>query len=75
MTSAARTRPRRSARWCTDDSSACHFSELLLADSPELEVTQTADDVEARLEFGPEAEPGTEIDETIGFEPGGGGTK
>jgi oligopeptide transport system ATP-binding protein len=33
---------------------ACHFSELLLAHSPELEVTQTTDDVEAYLEFGPE---------------------
>ena len=32
--------------------SACHFSELLLQDSPKLEVTQTADDVEAAIEFG-----------------------
>jgi oligopeptide transport system ATP-binding protein len=31
---------------------ACHFSELLLEESPELVVTQTADDVEAALEFG-----------------------
>jgi oligopeptide transport system ATP-binding protein len=30
---------------------ACHFSELLLAHSPELEVTQTTDDVEAHVEF------------------------
>jgi oligopeptide transport system ATP-binding protein len=30
---------------------ACHFSELLLAHNPELEVTQTTDDVEAHLEF------------------------
>jgi oligopeptide transport system ATP-binding protein len=30
---------------------ACHFSELLLAHSPVLEVTQTTDDVEAHLEF------------------------
>jgi len=30
---------------------ACHFSELLLTDSPELEVTQTTDDVEAHVEF------------------------
>jgi oligopeptide transport system ATP-binding protein len=31
---------------------ACHFSELLLAQSPELEVTQTAEEVEAHLELG-----------------------
>ena len=31
---------------------ACHFSELLLAHSPELEVTQTTEEVEAHLEFG-----------------------
>jgi oligopeptide transport system ATP-binding protein len=31
---------------------ACHFSELLLEDSPELVVTQTSDDVEAAVEFG-----------------------
>jgi oligopeptide transport system ATP-binding protein len=31
---------------------ACHFSELLLADSPELEVTQTTEEVEAHLELG-----------------------
>jgi oligopeptide transport system ATP-binding protein len=48
--------------------SACHFSELLLEDSPELEVTQTADDVEARLEFGPGDAPGMDTDKTIGFE-------
>ena len=30
---------------------ACHFSELLLVDSPELEVTQTAEDVEAATTF------------------------
>jgi oligopeptide transport system ATP-binding protein len=29
---------------------ACHFSELLLAHSPELEVTQTTEEVEAHLE-------------------------
>ena len=34
--------------------SACHFSELLLAHSPELAVTRTAEEVEAYLEFGPE---------------------
>ena len=31
---------------------ACHFSELLLAHSPELEVTQTTEEVEAHLELG-----------------------
>jgi oligopeptide transport system ATP-binding protein len=31
---------------------ACHFSELLLTHSPELEVTQTTEDVEAALEYG-----------------------
>jgi oligopeptide transport system ATP-binding protein len=31
---------------------ACHFSELLLARSPQLEVTQTTADVEAHLELG-----------------------
>jgi oligopeptide transport system ATP-binding protein len=31
---------------------ACHFSELLLAQSPELEVTQTTEEVEAHLELG-----------------------
>jgi oligopeptide transport system ATP-binding protein len=33
---------------------ACHFSELLLAHSPELEVTQTSEDVEAHVEYGPD---------------------
>jgi hypothetical protein len=33
---------------------ACHFSELVLAHSPELEVTQTVEDVQAALEYGPE---------------------
>ena len=31
---------------------ACHFSELLLTHSPELEVTQTTEEVEAHLERG-----------------------
>jgi oligopeptide transport system ATP-binding protein len=31
---------------------ACHFSELLLVHSPELEVTQTTEEVEAHLELG-----------------------
>ena len=33
---------------------ACHFSELLLEHSPELQVTQTVDDVQVALEYGPE---------------------
>ena len=33
---------------------ACHFSELLLAHSPELEVTQTTEEVEAHVQFAPE---------------------
>jgi oligopeptide transport system ATP-binding protein len=33
---------------------ACHFSELVLEHSPELEVTQTVEDVQAALEYGPE---------------------
>ena len=35
-----------------DRFAACHFSELVLAHSPELEVTQTTEDVEAHLELG-----------------------
>jgi oligopeptide transport system ATP-binding protein len=31
--------------------SACHFSELLLADSPKLQVTQTVEDVETKVVF------------------------
>ncbi len=37
--------------------SACHFAELLLTPSPELEVTQTVADVEATAEFGDAAPP------------------
>jgi oligopeptide transport system ATP-binding protein len=45
---------------------ACHFSELLLAHSPELEVTQTAADVEAALEFGrPVAAGSTTADQPV----------
>ena len=33
---------------------ACHFSELLLVDSPELEVTQSVDDVQHAMEFSPD---------------------
>jgi oligopeptide transport system ATP-binding protein len=41
---------------------ACHFSELLLAHSPKLEVTQTPEEVEAQMEglaeeLGPDADP------------------
>jgi oligopeptide transport system ATP-binding protein len=35
-----------------DRLAACHFSELLLTHSPELQVTQTTEDVEAHLELG-----------------------
>jgi oligopeptide transport system ATP-binding protein len=41
---------------------ACHFSELLLTHSPELEVTQTAEDVEAALEYG---RPSTTAEEPV----------
>jgi oligopeptide transport system ATP-binding protein len=52
--------------------SACHFSELLLAHSPELAVTRTAQEVEAYLEFGPEY-PVTagELDHKQNIERGG----
>jgi oligopeptide transport system ATP-binding protein len=50
---------------------ACHFSELLLAHSPELEVTQTSEEVEAHLEFGTEHPvPSVKLDTAAGFEPG-----
>ncbi len=53
---------------------ACHFSELLLTHSPELEVTQTTEEVEAHLELGleyPVAAGGLDHDEDIerGVEP------
>jgi oligopeptide transport system ATP-binding protein len=50
---------------------ACHFSELLLAHSPELEVTQTVEDVEAHVEYGPE-HPVISVkpDSAAGFERG-----
>ena len=53
---------------------ACHFSELLLTHSPELEVTQTTEEVEAHLELGleyPVAAGGLDHDEDIerGGEP------
>jgi oligopeptide transport system ATP-binding protein len=53
---------------------ACHFSELLLTHSPELEVTQTTEEVEAHLELGleyPVTAGGLDHDEDIerGVEP------
>ena len=49
---------------------ACHFSELLLAHSPELEVTQTTEEVEAHVEFGPEHPMSDlKIPTEAGFEP------
>jgi oligopeptide transport system ATP-binding protein len=53
---------------------ACHFSELLLAHSPELEVTQTTEEVEAHLErelLYPTTDAGLDHDEAIerGVEP------
>jgi oligopeptide transport system ATP-binding protein len=52
---------------------ACHFSELLLAHSPELEVTQTTEDVEAHVEFEPEHPvSGAHIPTEAGFESPGG---
>ena len=33
---------------------ACHFSELLLVDSPKLEVTQSPDEVQRAMEFSPD---------------------
>ena len=47
---------------------ACHFSELLLAHSPELEVTQTTEEVEAHLErelLYPTTDAGLDHDEDI----------
>ena len=53
---------------------ACHFSELLLTHSPELEVTQTTEEVEAHLELGleyPVAAGGLDYEQDIerGEEP------
>jgi oligopeptide transport system ATP-binding protein len=53
---------------------ACHFSELLLAHSPELEVTQTTEEVEAHLErelLYPTADAGLDHEEEVerGVEP------
>jgi oligopeptide transport system ATP-binding protein len=51
---------------------ACHFSELLLEHSPELEVTQTVEDVEAALEYGPEAAVVSERESIADAGPGQG---
>ena len=51
---------------------ACHFSELVLEQSPELKVTQTADEVEAALEYGPEPTVGSEPDRIADAGPGPG---
>jgi oligopeptide transport system ATP-binding protein len=51
---------------------ACHFSELLLEHSPELKVTQTADEVEAALEYGPEQTAVSEPDRIADAGPGSG---
>jgi oligopeptide transport system ATP-binding protein len=53
---------------------ACHFSELLLAHSPELEVTQTTEEVEAHLErelLYPTTDAGLDHEEQVerGVEP------
>jgi oligopeptide transport system ATP-binding protein len=53
---------------------ACHFSELLLAHSPELAVTQTTEEVEAHLErelLYPTADAGLDREEEVerGVEP------
>jgi len=51
---------------------ACHFSELVLAHSPELQVTQTVDDVQAALEYGPEPTLISEHDRITDAGPGPG---
>jgi oligopeptide transport system ATP-binding protein len=51
---------------------ACHFSELVLEHSPELEVTQTVDDVQAALEYGPEPTVISEPDRIADASPGPG---
>jgi oligopeptide transport system ATP-binding protein len=51
---------------------ACHFSELLLAHSPELEVTQTTEEVEAHLELGlDQPPPAVNLASEQGFDRGG----
>jgi oligopeptide transport system ATP-binding protein len=51
---------------------ACHFSELVLAHSPELEVTQTVDDVQAALAYGREPTLISEHDRVADAGPGPG---
>ena len=51
---------------------ACHFSELVLEHSPELKVTQTVDDVQAALEYGPEPTLRSEHDRIADAGPGPG---
>jgi hypothetical protein len=51
---------------------ACHFSELVLEHSPELKVTQTVDDVQAALEYGPEETVVSEPDRIADASPGPG---
>jgi oligopeptide transport system ATP-binding protein len=51
---------------------ACHFSELLLTHSPELEVTQTTEEVEAHLELEMEyPAPAVKLPDEQGFDRGG----
>ena len=51
--------------------SACHFAELLLAHSPELVVTQTADEVEAAVEFGVSDPEAPVVEADTGHRPHG----
>jgi oligopeptide transport system ATP-binding protein len=51
---------------------ACHFSELVLEHSPELKITQTIDDVQAALEYGPEPTLISEHDRRADAGPGPG---
>jgi oligopeptide transport system ATP-binding protein len=51
---------------------ACHFSELVLEHSPKLEVTQTVDDVQAALEYGPEPTAVSDSDRIADAGPGRG---
>jgi oligopeptide transport system ATP-binding protein len=51
---------------------ACHFSELLLTHSPELEVTQTTEEVEAHLELGLDyPAPAVKLADEQGLDRGG----
>jgi oligopeptide transport system ATP-binding protein len=51
---------------------ACHFSELVLEHNPKLEITQTVDDVQAALEYGPEPTAVSEPDRIADAGPGSG---